>query len=58
LEATPPEVATGGRFEVALSHNHFEELLRSHLVAPEIHGKDVAPQMVRGDAWCFFFPES
>jgi len=40
-------VATGGRFEVALSHNHFEELLRSHLVAPEIHGKDVAPQMVR-----------
>ncbi|CAL1148336.1 unnamed protein product [Cladocopium goreaui] len=40
-------VETGGRFEVAMSHTHFEELLRSHLSAPEIQGKDVAPQMVR-----------
>ena len=27
-----------------------QELLRSHLSAPEIQGKDVAPQMVRGEA--------
>lgn len=40
------QVESGGRFDVAMSTVHFEQLLQGHLSAPEI-GRDVAPQMVR-----------
>ncbi|CAJ1452850.1 unnamed protein product [Effrenium voratum] len=38
---------TGGRFEVALDVQHFEDLLLKHLTAPSVGSGAVAPSLVR-----------